>query len=174
MWSVAVKSWKFNLGIFIFCPLLPRNYTITGRCTWDIPRILAWRIKWAVHSEREIFISPFEEIMKWITKSVDDGQQFTRCDDQWTWWGKWAAAALGEKKKLFKKKKYFTFAAASFRLIKPVVGEDEKNFFCQDSLFFFFLGKISWPVLAAVPPPTASLVLASVPRRRKTVKRTQT
>ena len=174
MWSVAVKSWKFNLGIFIFCPLLPRNYTITGRCTWDIPRILAWRIKWAVHSEREIFISPFEEIMKWITKSVDDGQQFTRCDDQWTWWGKWAAAALGEKTN-YLKKKIFHICSSFFSAHKARRWRGGKKFLLSRfSFFFFFLGKISWPVLAAVPPPTASLVLASVPRRRKTVKRTQT
>ena len=43
-----------------------------------------------------------------------------------------------EKKKLFKKKKYFTFAAASFRLIKPVVGEDEKKFLLSRFSFFFF------------------------------------
>ena len=44
------------------------------------------------------------------------------------------------KKKLFKKKKYFTFAAASFRLIKPVVGEDEKKFLLSRFSFFFFFG----------------------------------
>ena len=57
------------------------------------------------------------------------------------------------KKNLFKKK-YFTFAAASFRLIKPVVGEDEKFLLSRFSFFFFwvkFLGPCSLPFLLPLP-----------------------
>ena len=60
-----------------------------------------------------------------------------------------------EKKIYLKKKKYFTFAAASFRLIKPVVGEDEKKFLLSRFSFFFFLvkflGPCSLPFLLPLP-----------------------
>ena len=78
-----------------------------------------------------------------------------------------------EKKKIIKKKKIFHICSSFFSAHKARRWRGRKISFVK-ILFFFFLGKISWPVLAAVPPPTASLVLASVPRRRKTVKRTQT
>ena len=79
-----------------------------------------------------------------------------------------------EKKIYLKKKKIFHICSSFFSAHKARRWRGRKISFVKILFFFFFFGKISWPVLAAVPPPTASLVLASVPRRRKTVKRTQT
>jgi hypothetical protein len=99
--DVPVKSWKFNwcaeFSSFIHC--FHAIIRLLGVLR-TFPEYLHDESNGPFTRKRNIH-QPIEEIMKCITKSVDDGQQFTMSDDQWTWWGKWAAWKKNNLKKIF-------------------------------------------------------------------------